>query len=168
MLPAMRSMLFTLALAALATACSKSSAPASPSNGGGGAADPAAQRAAFDALASFLAGGAADPVRALFVEDAVSFEEACSVCDPDDPETASGPETVKGSELVETLAQRARAAAAEDGIGGFVVGDNVACADDCCTVSYDEGISHSYVFLDRVCFAPGTTQIVKLEFTNGG
>lgn len=168
MLAAMRTMLLSLTLAAMAAACSKSSSPANPSNGGSGAADPAAQRAAFDALTTFLAGGAADPVRGLFVEDAISFEEACSVCDPDDPETASGPETMKGSALVETLAQRARTAAAEDGIGGFVVGENVSCADDCCTVSYDEGISHSYVFLDRVCFAPGTTRIVKLEFTNGG
>lgn len=163
----MRTTVITLTLA-LAAACSKSSAPKSPGNSGAGAGDPAAQRAAFDALSTFLTSGAADPVRDLFVGEAVSFEEVCSLCDPEDPESASGPQMLKGSELVESLAERARTAAAEDGIGGFVVGDSVSCADDCCTVTYEEGISHSYVFLDRVCFTPGTTRIAKLEFTNGG
>jgi len=48
----------------------------------------------------------------------------------------------------------------------FVPGDRLRCAHDCCKVDWML-LQHNHVFLDQICFAPGTTRVRAIDLIDG-
>ena len=122
---------------------------------------PSPQREAVETIAKALVGPDRDAAKPFFTSGAVSSRFACSNCSDtshDRRSTGTGAKVL--ADITKILQQNDKDSIPLVGL------ERMLRDHDCYTVDRLL-LHHSHAFLDKICFAPGTTKVKSIEFTDG-